>query len=86
MFHLSITSEVGMFFFIKDTKTGRKKKRKAAIKLLSVSAPKRDGEGVLLSLSLSDEESAVSWYPHQVILRLTSAQVAVEPPVQTPKP
>lgn len=41
-----------------------------------------DGEGVGFSFSLPDEKSSISGDPHQVILRLTPAQVAVEPPTE----
>lgn len=48
----------------------------------SGTAPECDGEGILFSFSLSDEESSISRNPQQVILRLTSAQVTVEPSTQ----
>lgn len=47
-----------------------------------VNVPKCDGVRIHFSLSLSDQESSISGNPQQVILRLTSAQVTVEPSAQ----
>ena len=44
-----------------------------------LTVPEGDGEGVWLSLPLSDEESSIPGDCHHIVLCLASAQVAVEP-------